>query len=119
EVVRSRASPGVVVAAGRGGIAAPGRTALPGVGRVAGVAPASAQGSDGGMRQAWSGQAAAHGSVPGSAAGSAADRTGANPASFPHQTPVLGLLRPGAGDAQQRRLWFPKLTTGAPPEAGV
>src|SRR5271165_3811858 len=37
----------------------------------------------------------------------------------PAQAAVLGLLRPGAGDAQQRRLWLRQRATGAPQKAGV
>ena len=69
--------------------------------------------------QARSGETAAYGSVSGSDPRGAAARKSANAASLPHQAAVLGLLRAGAGDAQQRRLPLPGWTTGAREQAGV
>ena len=64
-------------------------------------------------------EVAAHGAVAGSDTGGAVDWTGADAASFSHEAAVLGLLRTGAGDTQQRRLRFGRRPTGAAQEAGV
>src|SRR5436305_1188740 len=47
------------------------------------------------------------------------DRAGTDAAPLPQQTSVLGLLRAGLGDAQQRRLPLRGRTTGARQETGV
>ena len=71
------------------------------------------------MPQAPSGEAVALGAVSGPDARGAADRAGADAAPLPHQAPVLGLLRAGAGDAQQRRLSRGERPAAAQQEAGV
>jgi hypothetical protein len=60
-----------------------------------------------------------HGSVSRTDPRGGVDCARANAASLSHQAAVLGLLRPGAGNAQQRRLSFSGRTTGARQEAGV
>jgi len=64
-------------------------------------------------------EAVAHDAVSRSAARGGAAGQGANPVSLSQQASVLGLLRAGAGDAQQRRLCDPKWRGGTPPASAV
>ena len=62
---------------------------------------------------------AAHDSVARSDTRRHTHRAGADAAPLPQQAAVLGLLRAGLGDAQQRRLPDGKRPTGAPQKTGV
>src|SRR5438445_3044856 len=107
ETVRSPASPGVVVEAERGGFASPGGAALRRAGCLAGAAPRRQARAGAGEPQACGGEAAAHRThriSAGCDSRGVIDRAGTNAAPLPQQTSVLGLLRAGLGDAQQRRL---------------
>ena len=75
--------------------------------------------SDCGVSQAQRNQVAAHHSLARPDTRCPADRAGADAASLPQQAAVLGLLRPGARDAQQRRLSDGERATGAPEKAGI
>src|SRR5207247_10647399 len=119
ETVRSSASPGVVVEAEPAGFASPGGAALRRAGCLAGAAPRRQAGAGEGEPQACGGEAAAHCTSAGCDSRGLADRPGADAAPLPHQASVLGLLRTGPGDAQQRRLPLPGRATGARQEAGV
>ena len=119
EAVRQTASRRVAGAVGQRRTAAARRASLPGAGRLAAAAPRGPARPDRGVPQACGGEVAAVGSVSGTAARGGADRTGADTASLPHQAPVLGLLRAGAGDARQRRIPRGRRTGGTPKEAGA
>src|SRR5437870_8638270 len=64
-------------------------------------------------------KAAAHRTSAGCDSRGVIDRAGTDAAPLPQQTSVLGLLRAGLGDAQQRRLPLRGRTTGARQETGV
>src|SRR5437016_7995387 len=119
ETVRSPASPGVVVEAERGGFASPGGAALRRAGCLAGAAPRRQARAGAGEPQACGGEAAAHRPSAGCQSRGGFDRAGTDAAPLPQQTSVLGLLRAGLGDAQQRRLPLRGRTTGARQETGV
>ena len=72
-----------------------------------------------GEPQACCGEAAAHRTSAGCDSRGVIDRAGTDAAPLPQQTSVLGLLRAGLGDAQQRRLPLRGRTTGARQETGV
>src|SRR5439155_19754122 len=102
ETVRSSASPGVVVEAEPGGFASPGGAALRRAGCLAGAAPRRQAGAGDGEPQACGGEAAAHRTSAGCDSRGVIDRPGTDAAPRPQQTSVLGLLRAGVGEAQQR-----------------
>src|ERR1022692_2906855 len=119
EAVWSTASRRMVSEVKRERVAAPRRAIVPATGPRARVAPRGPPRSDPGVPQAQRDQVVAHHSVAGSDSRRPADRASTKPASLPQQAAVLGLLWPGAGDAQQRRLWFHQRATGTEEEAGV
>src|SRR3989442_4342669 len=82
-------------------------------GCLAGAAPCRQARTGAGEPQACGGEAAAHRTSAGRDSRRVIDRTGADAAPLPQQTSVLGLLRTGAGNAQQRRLPLPGRATGA------
>src|SRR5436309_9017985 len=112
-------SPAMVGEADGGGTAAASGVVVRRAGRGAGAAPPGAAGTGGGEPQARGREAVAHDAVSRSAARGGAAGQGANPVSLSQQASVLGLLRAGAGDAQQRRLCDPKWRGGTPPASAV
>src|SRR2546430_969040 len=112
-------SPAMVGEADGGGTAAASGVVVRRAGRGAGAAPPGAAGTGGGEPQARGPEAVAHDAVSRSAARGGAAGQGANPVSLSQQASVLGLLRAGAGDAQQRRLCDPKWRGGTPPASAV
>src|SRR5436309_1977295 len=88
-------------------------------GCLAGAAPCRQARTGAGEPQACGGEAAAHRTSAGRDSRRVIDRAGTDAAPLPQQTSVLGLLRAGLGDAQQRRLPLRGRTTGARQETGV
>src|SRR5271157_659408 len=113
------ASRRVVSAVERERAAAPRPATLPGTRSITAAAPRSPPGSDSGVWQAQRDEVAAHRSVARSDTRRLADRARADAVPLPQQAAVLGLLRPGAGDPQQRRLSDGERSTGAPQKAAV
>ena len=93
--------------------ASPGGAALRRAGCLAGAAPRRQARAGAGEPQACGGEAAAHRTSAGCDSRGVIDRAGTDAAPLPQQTSVLGLLRAGLGDAQQRRLPLRGRTTGA------
>src|SRR5437667_1330409 len=100
-------------------VASPGGAALRRAGCLAGAAPRRQARAGAGEPQACGGEAAAHRTSAGCDSRGVIDRAGTNAAPLPQQTSVLGLLRAGLGEAQQRRLPLRGRTTGARQETGV
>src|ERR1035437_8530201 len=78
-----------------------------------------AAGVTGRVSQTCGGAVVAVGTVSGTDSRRAADRAGADAAPLPHQTPVLAVLRTGAGDARQRRISCGQRPGGTQTQGGV
>ncbi len=113
KALRSTASRRVAGAVARQRAAAAGTKTVSGAGCAAAVAARGEAGAHRGMPQVWRGQAAAHSAVAGADTSCAIDWPSADAAPLPHETAVLGLLRAGAGNAQQCRLSDGGRPTGA------
>src|SRR5580692_712036 len=119
ETVRQAASRGMAGATEQQRAAAACGMALSGVGRGANLAAGSPASGDGGVPQESGREVAALHAILRSATRGGADCASADAAPLSHQASVLDLLRPGIGDAQQRRLCGEGWANPAAAQAGV